>query len=91
MKNGEKKYTTLTAKLQRVLARLEEVEREIQGMESMWGGPLQKINLVQYEHDPVMWNTVVAARNRYGYLQQEREVLREMIHAIRRKLAEVRP
>ncbi len=83
-------------KLRRLIKRLEDatwrlagVEQEIREIEETWGGPPSRVNIIRYEHDPPMWNTVVAARNRYGYLLEEREVLREMIHAIRRKLAEV--
>jgi hypothetical protein len=36
-----------------------------------------------------MWNTVVRARNRYGHLMEEREMLREVAYAIQRKLEEV--
>ncbi len=91
MKNGERKYTTLTAKLQRVLARLEEVERELQGMESMWGGPPSRVNLARYEHDWVMFYQAARARSHYADLLEERKTLREMANAIRRKLKEVRP
>jgi hypothetical protein len=91
MKSGERKYTTLTAKLQRVQARLEEVERELRAIEENWGGSPFRVNIIRYEHDPPMWNIVVQARNRYGYLLEERETLREMARALQRRLKEGRP
>ena len=91
MKNGKDrdKYSMLAAKLQRVLARLEEVERELRAMEEGWGGSPLLVNPVQYQHDPMMLVYTAQARGRYAYLQQEREALREMAYALQRWLEEV--
>jgi hypothetical protein len=89
MLNGRDKYNTLQKKLQRVLHELGEVEAEIRDMESVWGGPPNRVNLARYMHDPVMWNTVVIARNRYAHLMEERETLREIAYALQQRLQEV--
>jgi len=86
---SQNQYSALAAKLRWAITQLEEVESEIRGMETVWGGPPTRINLIQYEHNPVMWNTVVRARNRYGYLLEERERLRGLVATLQRKLAEV--
>ena len=83
------KAAKLEARLQKVLWRLKEVEREIRAMEEGWGGPPTLVNPAQYQHDPVMLVYTAQARGRYAYLQQEREVLQEMAYALRRRLQEV--
>jgi len=83
------KAVKLQAKLRKIIWRLEEVEREMRELEQGWGGSPLNINPAQYEHDWVQFANVGRARSHYLWLQQEREVLREMISAIRRKLAEV--
>jgi len=89
---GQNQYTKrqrLVARLEDATRRLAEVEREIREMEVGWGGSPLRVNPAQYEHDWVQFANVARARSRYMWLQQEREALREMIHAIQRKLAEV--
>jgi len=83
------KTQRLTARLNAAIQRVAEVERELREMEEGWGGSPLNINPAQYEHDWVQFENAARARSRYLWLQQEREVLREMIRAIRRKLAEV--
>jgi hypothetical protein len=85
------KAARLEAKLRDVLWRLEEVERELRAMEEGWGGSPLLVNPAQYQHDPMTLVYTAQARGRYAYLQQEREVLREMAHALQRRLMEVRP
>ncbi len=87
MKNGKDKHT----ELQELLAILEKIEAEIRDIEAAWGGPPQKINAAQYMYDPVMWNTIAQARLRYSFLLEEREIFKEMAHALQRQLEEVRP
>jgi hypothetical protein len=89
MTRGQNQYSKLAFQLRRAIAQLEDVQEEIRGMEAMWGGPPSRVNLVQYEHNPPMWNTVVRARNRYGYLLEERERLRWLVAALQRRLEEV--
>jgi len=84
------KAVKLEAKLQKVLWRLEEVERELRAMEEGWGGSPLLVNLAQYEHDPVQFNNVVRARSRYLWLQQEIRIHREIAYALMRRLKEVR-
>jgi hypothetical protein len=83
------KAAKLEAKLQKVLWRLEEVERELRAMEEGWGGSPLLVSPAQYQHDPTMLVYTAQARGRYAYLQQEREALREMAHALQRRLKEV--
>ena len=83
------KAAKLEAKLQEVLRRLEEVERELRAMQEGWGGSPLLVNPAQYRHDPMMLVYTAQARGRYAYLQQEREALREMAYALRRRLKEV--
>jgi len=87
--NGKNKYGTRQKRLQEVLWRLEEVEKELRAMEEGWGGSPMLVNPVQYLHDPNMFAYVAMARGRYAYLQQEREALREMAYALQRRLEEV--
>jgi len=84
------KAAKLEAKLRQVLRRLEEVERELRAMEEGWGGSPLLVKPAQY-HDPMTLVYTAQARGRYAYLQQEREALREMAHALQRRLEEVRP
>jgi len=90
---GQNQYSTkaakLEAKLQKVLWRLEEVERELRAMEEGWGGSPFLVNPAQYQHDPMMLVYTAQARGRYAYLQHEREALREMAYALQRRLKEV--
>jgi len=85
----QNQHTTLPLQLRRAIAQLEEVEEEIRGVEAMWGGPPNRVNLARYEHDPVMWNTVVLARHRYAYLMEEWDRLMGLVATLRRKLEEV--
>jgi hypothetical protein len=85
------KAARLEAKLQKVLWRLEEVERELRAMEEGWGGSPTLVNPAQYEHDWVQFANVARARSHYLWLLEEREALREMAHALQRRLKEVRP
>ncbi len=87
--NQHTKLQRLSARLEDATRRLAEVEREIREMEAGWGGSPLGVNPAQYEHDWVQFANVARARSRYLWLQGEREALREMIRAIRRKLAEV--
>ncbi len=83
------KIRKLRARLNDAIRRVGEVEWEIREMEEGWDGSPLNVNPAQYEHDWVQFANVARARTRYMLLQLEREVLREMIRAIRRKLAEV--
>ncbi len=83
------KIRRLTTRLHDAIRRVGEVEWEIREMEEGWDGPPLNVNPAQYEHDWVQFANVVRARTRSMSLQLEREVLREIIRAIRRKLAEV--
>ncbi len=83
------KIRKLKARLNDAIRRVGEVEWEIREMEEGWDGSPLNVNPAQYEHDWVQFANVARARTRYMSLQLEREVLREMIRAIRRKLAEV--
>ena len=85
------KAAKLETTLQKVLWRLEEVERELRAMEEGWGGSPLLVNPAQYQHNPMMLVYTAQAREHYAYLQQEREVLREMAYALQRRLKEVRP
>jgi hypothetical protein len=85
------KAAKLKAKLQKVLRRLEEVEREIREMERGWLGSPLVVNPAQYMHDWVLFTNVARARSHYLWLLEEREALREMAHALQRRLMEVRP
>ena len=84
------KVAKVASRLQNALLRLERVEEELREMEEGWGAPPTMINPLQYEHDWVAWNSLARARAHYAHLLEEREVLREMIRALRRWLKEVR-
>jgi hypothetical protein len=89
---GQSQYTKhqrLVARLEDATRRLAEVERDLRAMEEGWGGSPLRVNPAQYEHDWVQFANVARARSHYLWLQQEREILLEMIRAVRRKLAEV--
>jgi len=85
----QQQYSALAARLRWAIAQLEEVEEEIRGMETLWGGPPHRVSLIQYEHNPIAWGDVVRARSRYGYLLEERERLRKLMATLQRKLEEV--
>jgi hypothetical protein len=79
----------LVSRLRWASIQLEDVEAEIRGIESLWGGPPNRVNIIQYEHDPVAWGDLVRARSRYAHLLEERERLKGLVAALQRKLEEV--
>ena len=74
---GQKQYST--ARLRWAIAQLEEVEEEIRGMESLWGGSPLLVNPAQYEHDWVQFANAARARSHYAHLLERRRELRERI------------
>jgi len=86
---SQHQYSKLAFQLRRAVGQLEEVENEIQGMETVWGGPPTRVNLIQYEHDWVRFYEVARARSRYADLLEERERLRRLVATLQRKLEEV--